>query len=165
MKLLPNLALTFVNRHQDKFKLSHSVVQQMRLYVQDSPSKREAGGILLGRFICHCADVVVDQITIPVTGDKRERSYFYRSARYHQKEIDNAWLLSSGTCNYLGEWHTHAEADPSPSALDFSEWHRKLSSDQFDSEVLYFVIMGAKQINAWQGHKKSRKIEKLNRLD
>jgi integrative and conjugative element protein (TIGR02256 family) len=64
----------------------------------------------------------------------------------------------------LGEWHTHPELDPSPSSIDLAGWRNKLLFDQFDSDVLYFVIVGKEQINAWQGNRKTLVIEKLHKL-
>lgn len=164
MRFSPDQPLTFVNNRGDKFKLTRGVVSQMRHYVQDTTDREEAGGVLLGRFILDCSDVVVDQITVPVQEDRRSRFRFFRSAREHQQVIFRVWRRSKGTCNYLGEWHTHPEPAPLPSALDLQTWHQKLSKDRFDSDVLYFVIVGTETIKAWQGNRHTLEIERLHPL-
>lgn len=156
--------LTFINNQGDRLKLTQGVVAQMEHYVQDAIDKEEAGGVLLGRFILDCSDVVVDQITGPVHEDRRGRFRFFRSAWKHQQVIFRVWRRSKGTCNYLGEWHTHPEPDPLPSALDLQTWQQKLSKDRFDSDVLYFVIVGTEKINVWQGNRHTLGIERLHLL-
>jgi len=147
-------AHTFVDDKEHKFKLSTGVVATVLGYRQDDPSRPEAGGILLGRYILDCDDVVVDEATVPVEDDRRSRQRFYRSAKHHQDAICRAWARSAGTCNYLGEWHTHPEADPSPSSIDLAGWRRKLIVDHVDSGVLYFVIVGTHAINVWCGYRR-----------
>lgn len=164
MRFSPDQPLTFINNQGARFKLTQAVVGQMEHYVQDAIDKKEAGGVLLGRFIFDCSDVVVDQITVPIHEDGRGRFRFFRSARKHQQAIFRVWHRSKGTCNYLGEWHTHPEPNPLPSAIDLQTWRRKLSKDRFDSDVLYFVIAGTDKINAWQGNKHTLKIERLHSL-
>jgi len=163
MRCTSHKAQTFINVRGNKFKLGHAAVAQMIGYVQNEPSKREAGGVLLGRYILGCEDVIVDRITMPTKRDRQSRFRFFRSARLHQQAIDEAWTSSGGTCNYLGEWHTHPEPDPSPSFIDMLGWRKKLLFDKFDSDVLYFVIVGTGQINAWQGHRRTLSIEKLHK--
>lgn len=164
MHFSPDQPLTFINNRGAKFKLTPGVVTQMRHYVQDTTDKKEAGGVLLGRFILDCSDVVVDQITVPLQEDRRGRFRFFRSAWKHQQLIFRVWRRSKGTCNYLGEWHTHPESDPFPSALDLQTWRQKLSKDRFDSDVLYFVIVGTEKINAWQGNRHTLEMERLHPL-
>jgi integrative and conjugative element protein (TIGR02256 family) len=64
--------------------------------------------------------------------------------------IDQAWHISSGTCTYLGEWHTHPEPIPTPSVVDRSDWRRRLMTDQ-TTKPLFFVIVGMEQTRVWQG--------------
>jgi integrative and conjugative element protein (TIGR02256 family) len=164
MQAVANKALVFQNAKGDRLKLHRAVVGEMCNYIQDKRIKVEAGGVLLGRYILNCEDVVVDKITKPMKDDRRSRLRFFRSARLHQQVINEAWISSRGTCNYLGEWHTHPEPDPSPSFIDLVGWRKKLLFDKFDSDVLYFVIAGTEQINAWQGGRKTLAIEKLHKV-
>lgn len=157
-------AQVFRNDKGHRFKLGVAAVAQMTGYAQGEPEKHEAGGILLGRYILDCKDVVVDRVTVPAPGDRMARFRFFRSAHAHQQAIYQAWRASEGTCNYLGEWHTHPQRDPKPSLVDILEWCKKLWFDQFDSDFLHFVIVGTVQIAVWQGYKKTLRIEKLHRV-
>jgi len=157
--------MTFNYSNILKFELSVESLQKLSVFVQDQSETPESGGILLGRYIKDCEDIVVDDVTIPMDGDKQSRYSFYRAQKNHQKIIDAEWEKSNGTCNSLGEWHSHPEPYPSPSRLDLSGWRKKIKQDIYDHNALYFVIVGQKQINVWRGDKDTMKIEKLSLLD
>jgi integrative and conjugative element protein (TIGR02256 family) len=145
----------------NKIKLGPLALAGMNAFIQNESKKTEAGGILLGRFLIGNNDVIVDHITVPLAGDKRSRFHFFRSKQAHQKRISEAWASSDGTCNYLGEWHTHPEDDPHPSVHDLAGWKKKLKLDQFDSEFLIFVIVGRGRVSAWKGRRVDTHFEKL----
>ena len=150
-----DLSNIYINKQGHKFEISSSAVEQMIHFIQNSPDTSEAGGVMLGRFIINSKDVVVDKVTVPMKGDNQSRFRFFRSKHLHQAQIDDEWATSSGTCNYLGEWHTHPEPNPTPSLCDLINWKKKLLFDRFDSDSLFFVIVGTKQINVWQGIRKT----------
>ncbi len=156
------VALIFEDSLNNKIKIGPSALSGMAGFVQNDPAKREAGGVLLGRFLIGNNDVIVDHITVPMTGDKRSRFGFFRSQNAHQKRISEAWASSQGTCNYLGEWHTHPEDDPNPSTHDLTNWKNKLNHDKFDGDFLVFIIVGIVQVNAWKGLRDNRQFEKLS---
>lgn len=156
--------LIYYDTKGNKFELGCSAFKSMVKYIQDVASKDEAGGVLLGRYILNSKHVVVDTITVPSNHDQRLRHFFFRSAKKHQIIIDNFWLSSDGTCNYLGEWHTHPESDPVPSSRDISEWQRKLQADKYDSDCLFYVIVGTRKINAWKGLREGGILEKLKQF-
>jgi integrative and conjugative element protein (TIGR02256 family) len=56
------------------------------------------------------------------------------------------WSNSGETMDYIGEWHTHPESDPRPSALDLDEW-RKICHRRNDTMV--FLIQGT--LHQWVG--------------
>lgn len=49
------------------------------------------------------------------------------------------WHQSGGLVDYLGEWHTHPQALPTPSSVDIREWHVLLKKY---SGPLVFVVLG-----------------------
>ena len=138
-----------------KLKIGTEALFQMQKYIQDNKFKREAGGVLLGRYIKNSLDIVVDEVTVPMWGDRRGWFNFFRARRPHQKIIDRRWKESGGTINYLGEWHIHPESIPTPSGIDISDWERKLDRDFFDSNSLHFVILGIEGLRTWELSKKS----------
>ncbi|MCD4689377.1 MAG: Mov34/MPN/PAD-1 family protein [Desulfuromonadaceae bacterium] len=128
----------------------HPLAKMLAL-VQDTPDKKEAGGVILGRHILDSTDIVVDEITTVMKGDTQGRFHFRRRRRRHQQAIDKFWQDSKGTCTYLGEWHTHPEPHPTPSFVDLNNWKRKLREDVFAGENLYFIILGVETMRVWEG--------------
>jgi integrative and conjugative element protein (TIGR02256 family) len=147
-----------------RFKVDATALAQMLAFRQVSPQQTEAGGMLLGRHICGCDDVVVDEVTIPMPGDRRTRTSFWRAQGGHQQVLDARWSASRGTCAYLGEWHTHPEPTPSPSAVDLRDWRRRLSEDRFDGDFLAFLIVGTHEVRAWEGNRHTLDLTPLESL-
>jgi len=147
--------LTFARVGGGRFQIGPSALVVMRQYVQGALEKAEAGGILLGRHILGTDDIIVDDATVPMPGDRSSRFQFFRARRRHQEAINRAWQESSGTCTYLGEWHTHPERRPIPSLVDRLRWQQKLLRDQF-TEPIFFVIVGIVEVRVWEGRRRHR---------
>lgn len=121
-------------------------------YQQLKPSAPEAGGILLGyRRGVHLHIV---RATTPQPSDMRMRYRFDRRDQFHQTIATKAWQASEGTIDYVGEWHTHPETNPSPSSLDISEWVKIHRTSQFP---MVFLIVGLSE-TIWIGIAENNKI-------
>jgi integrative and conjugative element protein (TIGR02256 family) len=155
-------ALYFHNIRGGILKIDVAPLQRMHNYIQDAARKKEAGGVLLGRFIIDSKDVVVDEVTVPMPGDKRSRFRFFRKSKRHQAVIDHVWTKSERRVNYLGGWHTHPEPIPSFSRIDVIDWKKALRCEQFDSETLYFIVVGTEQVCVWEGIKRTCNISQLD---
>lgn len=145
-------------------KLSECLMQLICSYRQNEKKHTEAGGILMGRFIKNSKNIVIDRATEPMKGDLKTRYSFKRLSSMHQVILDEEWLKSKGTCNYLGEWHTHPEEIPNPSIIDKRDWKRKLKNDDFSSRYLYFIIAGTKEILVWEGDRRTLDIKQLKKI-
>lgn len=157
-------SLVFELSNGGKLKLADEVVNTIHSFLQVEPQIPEAGGMLMGRFLKNTKDIVVDKITVPMKGDKQSRYTFKRLSPLHQRALDKAWQESKGTCNYLGEWHTHPETNPIPSDIDKKDWKRKLSQDSFSSRFLYFLIAGTETIHLWEADRRTLTIQKRKRI-
>lgn len=123
-------------------------VKQMMAFQQRSWWQAEAGGVLLGRHLIDSEDVVVDEVTTPQKSDRRSRFRFFRSKR-HNAVAQQRWVNESSTTAYLGLWHTHPEANPTPSCVDRQDWDKAVAQDTFDGERLFFPIVGTECIRVW----------------
>jgi len=130
-----------------RLELKPRVVAQLRVHAQVQPKAPESGGILIGRRIAGSVDAVVDLATEPFPSDRRSRFRFTRLPTGHQAVLDREWVSSTEVETYLGEWHTHASSDVSPSTCDHRNW-RRLQSRSGDSR-LYFLIVGTETIGCW----------------
>lgn len=130
-------------------------------FAQLTPDAPEAGGVLLGRHILGSDNIVVDFATVPMAGDRRSRTSFFRSRRPHQAAMRAAWDESGGTCHYLGEWHTHPQAVPTPSLVDVFDWRRHLVLDRYMGPSLFFLIVGTETTRVWEARRRSLRIVQL----
>jgi integrative and conjugative element protein (TIGR02256 family) len=153
-------ALVFEAGDGQLVKLGADAVRLLHAFRQTAPDAYEAGGVLLGRWIESSDDVVVDQLTTPMRGDRRTRFSFYRDRIAHQRRIDEVFASSDGTCGYLGEWHTHPERDPEPSRTDVGDWRRRLRQDRVDVPFVFFLIVGLVEIRVWRGSRSRLAIER-----
>lgn len=144
-------------------KLNKKTLSVFEQYRQVDLKDKEAGGVLLGRFIQDSNNIVVDLVTEPMKRDIRKRYFFKKCREDHQRIVEALWEESGGTCNYLGEWHTHPEPIPSPSSHDLKEWKKVLEYTICDSDKLFFIIVGTKAIEVWVGLIASKEIKKLIR--
>lgn len=153
--------LIFSRLDEGRFQLGTEVLNHLLSFIQDSPGKPEAGGILLGRHILDSQDIIVDLATQPLPGDRRTFLSFFRAKPSHQNIIDQVWRDSGGTCTYLGEWHTHPEQQPTPSNFDLENWQKKLKEDKYSAPI-FFVIVGIKEIFVWEAQNKNLFIKLPN---
>jgi len=152
---------TFVLSNGGRIKIGEEAWETMGAGVQTDEKARESGGVMMGRFIKDCKDLVIDKVTQPMDGDRQSRYGFKRLSPLHQEILDKEWMASKGTCNYLGEWHTHPEDDPTPSSVDINDWKRKLRKDVFSGRYLYFLIVGTEKVGLWEGDRRTLTIDKL----
>lgn len=113
------------------------VIDLVRGYCQHQTSKPESGGILLGYRRGDHLHIVA--ATTPQPDDQRMRFRFFRRDLNHQKVALHQWELSGNTMDYVGEWHTHPESEPTPSSLDMSEWKKICCARQAS---MVFLIAG-----------------------
>lgn len=113
------------------------VVECLIPFRQHHSHAAEAGGILIGYRRGEHLHVV--DATTPGAGDRRSRYEFQRKDPMHQCRALALWKRSRQTLDYLGEWHTHPQAHPTPSCIDTSEW-AKITRDR--RMPMIFAILG-----------------------
>lgn len=98
---------------------------------------REAGGQLFARIDGH--RIVVSEATGPRPEDKRGRTYFEPDRRSEQAEIDTIFARD---LHYVGDWHTHPERRPRPSARDHLTMASRVRLSRHRLAGFLFVIVG-----------------------
>ena len=89
------------------------VIARFERYQQLRWWQREAGGQLFARFREDTIDVV--EATGPRRSDRRSRYNYEPDRQAEQREIDERFSLG---LHFVGDWHTHPEDYPRPSAVD-----------------------------------------------
>jgi integrative and conjugative element protein (TIGR02256 family) len=106
----------------------------------------ETGGILLGHD-------TPDQVLIRHAGDPGPNAD--RGSRHFHRDLEHAQHLATAAWNndqslWLGEWHTHPGAGPTPSSVDLNSYLRHLNDPDlgFDRFVAIIVTFDDTAINA-----------------
>ncbi|MCK8604377.1 Mov34/MPN/PAD-1 family protein [Desulfoferrobacter suflitae] len=134
-------------------RLSDQVLKTFHRFRQDTHSKFESGGILLGRIFENV--VSIDQVTTPdSTLDKRGFLFFHRHKGRAQGIINQAFIQSDGEQIYMGEWHTHPQKNPQPSWKDKLEIKRAFRKSRLNLDYLICIIVGNQDevANIWVGY-------------
>jgi integrative and conjugative element protein (TIGR02256 family) len=151
---VPPVAMVYRHPFYDpdvKILIEDAVLTRIQAYRQLTPNAPEAGGILLGyRRGVHLHLV---EATLPGAHDQRSRTAFWRRDPAHQNAATNGWTRTHQTLDYVGEWHTHPEAFPSPSSLDLQEWRDICTRTR---EMMTFLIVGTR--DQWFGVGSNLKI-------
>ncbi len=103
---------------------------------QRSRLSREIGGQLFARF--HDRLIKIESVTITKGKSRRTRFGFWPDRSAEQADIKN--LFEQGL-HYIGDWHTHPEAIPTPSETDKSKMLEifRLSTHELDSMLIVIV--------------------------
>ncbi len=126
-----------INQSSGFVLIESEVVHTLNSWQQHG-RKLESGGILIGyRRPPH---MHVTACTTPFPKDIRSRFCFYRRDNQHRQIAHQHWKDTEGQAYYLGDWHTHPTAVPSPSTLDLKEWSKLMESSV--GPQLLFIIVG-----------------------
>lgn len=120
-----------------KVLVETGVVSLLGKYKQNSSSKSESGGILLGYRRGKHLHIV--QATTPQKKDVASRCSFTRKDPFHQSVALAKWRESGEILGYVGDWHTHPEYEPSPSRIDFEGWGKLITKVE---KPFVFMITG-----------------------
>ena len=134
-----------------KVYFSPNVMGKFFLYRQINRKLKEAGGLIIGRYLLENNHQVIDKITEPIKRDKRSIFSFFRSNK-HNHYLKKAWEKSDKTQTLMGTWHTHPESDPKPSNKDFEDWKNILNKGDYIGNSLIFVIVGIDKIRIWENN-------------
>lgn len=110
--------------------------------------RKEIGGILVGAYDAESGGLYLTDMSFPCAGDQQSRFRFFRKSNGHQELMDYLWEESNHTKAYLGEWHTHDQEIPVPSATDKNTWKRIAKRNNNFYEC-YFMIIGRQEFIVW----------------
>jgi integrative and conjugative element protein (TIGR02256 family) len=117
--------------------ITRQALQHLGRHRQLTPWATEAGGQLFGTI--NATQVCVTEASGPYTGDERSRFRYRSNPAAAQRAIEDRHMRG---LLYLGEWHTHAEDQPSASSLDNDAMRRLIASSQLNSNALLMMIVG-----------------------
>lgn len=145
-------------RHDAFVLLDPAVLDAVFAWRQRNRIAPEAGGILLG--LRRGEHLHVTGTTQPSPHDRRARTAFHRARGFHQQQASRHWRASGGVTDYLGEWHTHPQVSPSPSATDLVAWR---ALQRHYSLPLLFLIIGTGE-EIWLGRGIGRDLRRVTNI-
>ena len=113
-------------------------------YRQINHYDTEACGVLIGTKDIDTNHYWIESVTAPMSKDIRKKYSFIMKDPSHQQTVDRAYRNSNGTSIYLGTWHSHPQAVPVPSHIDYQDWHECIKRNP--DRDLFFIIIGTEQI-------------------
>ncbi len=108
--------------------------------VESTPST-ETGGILLG-FVGQDRHAVIIRATGPGPRAKKSAGGFDRDIEFVQGELQKAASEFGSRGLYVGEWHSHLDADPEPSGIDISSMCGIAMSSDYATRCPVLLIAG-----------------------
>jgi integrative and conjugative element protein (TIGR02256 family) len=104
----------------------------------------EVGGQLFGAIDNN--KIIVSLATGPRDEDKKSRFRLVVCRKSEQREIGT--LFKKGL-HYLGDWHTHPEASPSPSRLDLQSMQECFRKSKHKHGAFLMAIVGNGDQDSW----------------
>jgi len=120
--------------------MSQEIYDSVVAMTEASPES-ETGGILIG-FIDDDHRAVVVRATGPGPNAERLKSGFARDVEFVQGELD--WMAREvdSRAVYIGEWHSHLEADPEPSSRDIESMFGIATAPNYLTRCPVLLIAG-----------------------
>ena len=97
---------------------------------------KERGGILLG--FRRGEHLHITEATVPTRRDVGSMFSFRRSAAIHREVALKRWRHSGKTMDWVGEWHSHPEENPSPSSIDLRSWSEM--TERRDAPMVFLIV-------------------------
>ena len=113
------------------------VLSHFMKFRQIGPWQREAGGQLFGTFESEV--ITIRHATGPYSRDRRSRRRFTPCPILEKRDIDQFYDRGQ---HFIGNWHTHPECRPSPSATDLSNTCQRFAESEHQLLSFTMIIVG-----------------------
>lgn len=121
-----------------RFEIKQNIIEALQGYAQYEGN--ELCGVLTGSQIG--ADVFRISKVSPPCVKRNSRCGCERDAAKANAFIAKDFELSEHTRVYIGEWHTHPEAYPTPSAIDHASIVENFHTATLATPILLMVVVG-----------------------
>lgn len=126
--------------------LSDSTIKVMLKWCKKA-SRRETGGIILGRYSVDLKRAEISRVLGPASDSSSGRTWFIRGIRGLNQLLRMLWMLRKDY--YLGEWHSHPNASPIPSSIDIAQLKVIARSESYSCPEPILIIVGGDPQGEW----------------
>lgn len=100
----------------------------------------ETGGILVGRYTKNHDCAVTTVVTTAPEDSHKKHMTFFRGFEGLSTILDDLWTKKKEY--YLGEWHFHPFAAPTPSGTDIDQMHEIANTSSYECPEPVMLILG-----------------------
>lgn len=115
-----------------------------------SSGRRETGGVLVGKYSEDRRLAIVRQASAPPPDSRAGGFWLVRGIKGLHSWLERLWQDDAG--HYVGEWHFHPFAEPTPSHQDIAQMKRIAKTESYHCEQPILFILGGDPA----GHRKVR---------
>lgn len=126
-----------LNESNFSITLADNVLDHFERYRQLRYWDKEAGGQLFARFEGN--HTLIQEVTGPRPNDKRSRHSYRPDRLAEQREIQE---MFDKNFHYVGDWHTHPSASPSPSDTDVLNISSCVARSEHELNGFLMIIVG-----------------------
>lgn len=113
----------------------------------EAAGQAETGGVLLGRYNIRRDTALVLDVLGPPQDSLSGSTWFQRGTQGVQRILERLW--SSRKEHYLGEWHFHPYAAPTPSRVDYAQMIEIATSPSWRCPEPVLLIIGGDPRGFW----------------
>jgi hypothetical protein len=109
---------------------------------------RETGGIILGHYSPGLTTADVVDVTLAPPGSRGGGTWFTRGVRGLKSMLRRVWTRDGHY--YLGEWHSHPSAPPTPSSVDIAQMAEIANDASYSCPNPVLLIIGGGPKTNWR---------------
>ena len=109
--------------------------------------RNETGGLLVGRYSADLVTATVYKVGSAPPDSQAGRTWFKRGIRGLTEWLESLWLKED--CYFIGEWHFHPYASPTPSSTDFNQMKRISKDPSWQCQTPMLLILGGDPRADW----------------
>ena len=127
-----------IGESKQRLVIDASVLNRFSEHQQHDGDSLEAGGQLFARFSDH--EITITKVTGPRLADRRSRYLYLPNRREEQREIDE---MHRKGLHFVGDWHTHPEAVPTPSSSDIRTIKEAVAKSRHHLHGFLMIVVGS----------------------
>ncbi len=155
--------MLYDNPSRGSILFTPNTIRMFERSIQTTSVQPESGGYLFGQMF---GDQLVIKVATPLGPvDVREPRFIKRIKHRGQLLVNRIWSASNGKIILTGEWHTHFEAEPNPSIVDYDESNKAFKNNITHLDFMVVVIVSSSAIiNSWVGVRDSKGLVRVERI-
>lgn len=130
-------------------RIEQAAIDTMLQHCRNS-GRREAGGILVGKYSDDRRLAVIGQASAPPVDTRAGGFWLVRGIKGLQSWLERLWREDAG--HYVGEWHFHPFADPTPSHQDIAQMKNIAKNENYHCKQPILIIVGGDPAGDWTTH-------------